>query len=81
MEELNALREWTMKELEVLVPGLRGEIRTPELVYVRDVGDAKFVYLNAPPKNSRYDAGASVFVLVRPEGEYVLVMLQLAGNG
>ena len=81
MEELNAVREWTLKELDALVPGLTGEIRTPELVYVRDVGDAKFVFLNASPKNSRYDAGASVFVLVRPEGEYVLVMLQLAGNG
>ena len=81
LSELKAVREWTLAELDALIPGLTGEIRELELLYVRDVGDAKFVYLNAPPKDSRYDAGVSVFVLVRQDGNCVITLLQLAGNG
>ena len=79
--ELAAVRDWTLKKLDALVPGLTGEIRELQLVYVRSAGSEKYVFLNALPRDSRFDAGVSVFVRVGPDQKNVLVKMQLMGNG
>ena len=80
-QELEEAEAWVNSRLDLLVPGLTGELEKFYLNYVRDVGDAKYVFLSADPKDSNYDAGASVFIRINVDHSYVLLSLQLAGNG
>ena len=80
-KELADVEKCTTERLDILVPGLTEKLREYQLSYVRDVGDAKYVFLKADPKDSSYDAGISVFIRVNEEKSYVLLFLQLSGNG
>ena len=80
-QELADVENWAATKLENLVPGLTAELRDFRLSYVRDVGDAKYLFISADPKDSTYDAGISVFIRINADHSYVLLMLQLSGNG
>ena len=80
-QELADLEEWATEQLDTLVPGLTNELQEYRLSYVRDVGDAKYVSLQADPKDSSYDAGVSHFIRVNADHSYILLNLQLSGNG
>ena len=72
---------WITEMMNTLVPGLAELVQEPELVYVRDVGDAKYIFLNAWPKDSAYDAGVSIFVRMNADHSFDLLNLQVSGNG
>jgi hypothetical protein len=72
---------WITEMMNALVPGLAELIQEPELIYVRDVGDAKYMLLNAWPKDSVYDAGVSIFVRMNADHSFDLLNLQISGNG
>ena len=72
---------WITEMMNALVPGLAELIQEPELIYVRDVGDAKYMLLNAWPKDSSYDAGVSIFVRMNADHSFDLLNLQVSGNG
>ena len=80
-QELADVETWIADRLTVLVPGLMNELREFQLNYVRDVGDAKYIFLSADPKDSTYDSGLSIFIRLNEDHSCVLLELQLAGNG
>lgn len=80
-QELADVETWIADRLTVLVPGLMNELREFQLNYVRDVGDAKYIFLSADPKDSAYDSGLSIFIRLNEDHSCVLLELQLAGNG
>ena len=80
-QELADAEAWITDMMNTLVPGLAGQVQEPELVYVRDVGDAKYILLHAWPKDSSYDAGVTIFLRINADHSCNLLNLQLAGNG
>ena len=80
-QELADVETWIADRVTALVPGLMNELQELHLNYVRDVGDAKYIFLGADPKNSSYDSELSIFIRLNEDHSCILLELCLAGNG
>ena len=72
-DELNEVRAWAAEQIEFINPGISSLIRELNINYVRDVGDAKYVYLHADPQDSHYDNGLNFFVLIKNDHTMTLL--------
>ena len=79
--ELNEVRAWAAEQIEFINPGISSLIRELNINYVRDVGDAKYVYLHADPQDSHYDNGLNFFVLIKNDHTMTLLEYGMVGNG
>ena len=80
-DELNEVRAWAAEQIEFINPGISNLIRELNINYVRDVGDAKYVYLHADPQDSHYDYGLNFFVLISNDHTMTLLEYGMVGNG
>jgi beta-lactamase regulating signal transducer with metallopeptidase domain len=80
-DELNEVRAWAAEQIEFINPGISSLIRELNINYVRDVGDAKYVYLHADPQDSHYDNGLNFFVLIKNDHTMTLLEYGMVGNG
>ena len=80
-DELNEVRAWAAEQIEFINPGISNLIRELNINYVRDVGDAKYVYLHADPQDSHYDYGLNFFVLISNDHTMTLLEYGRVGNG
>ena len=80
-DELNEVRAWAAEQIEFINPGISSLIRELNINYVRDVGDAKYVYLHADPQDSHYDNGLNFFVLISNDHTMTLLEYGMVGNG
>ena len=80
-DELNEVRAWAAEQIEFINPGISNLIRELNINYVRDVGDAKYVYLHADPQDSHYDYGVNFFVLISNDHTMTLLEYGMVGNG
>ena len=79
--ELEEIRIRAAEQIEIINPGTSAQIRDLEINYVRDVGDAKYVFLHADPRDSRYDYGLNLFVRTGNDHTMTLIDYGIAGNG
>jgi hypothetical protein len=80
-DELNEVRAWAAEQIEFINPGISNLIRELNINYVRDVGDAKYVYLHADPQDSHYDYGLNFFVHINNDHTMTLLEYGMVGNG
>ena len=80
-DELNEIRAWATEQMEFINPGVSSLIRELNIHYVRDTGDAKYVYLHADPLDSHYDYGMNFFVCVSNDHTMTLLEFNIVGNG
>ena len=80
-DALNEVRAWAAEQIEFINPGISNLIRELNINYVRDVGDAKYVYLHADPQDSHYDYGLNFFVLISNDHTMTLLEYGMVGNG
>ena len=80
-DELNEVRAWAAEQIEFINPGISSLIRELNINYVRDVGDAKYVYLHADPQDSHYDYGLNFFVHINNDHTMTLLEYGMVGNG
>jgi len=80
-EELNEVRAWAIEQIEFINPGASDLIRELNINYIRDVGDAKYIYLHADPKDSKYDYGLNYFVRLGIDHTMTLMEYGMVGNG
>ena len=80
-EELSEVRTWAAEQIEFINPGVSNLVRELNVQYVRDVGDAKYIYLHADPKDSQYDYGLNFFVRVGNDHTITLLEYGMIGNG
>ena len=79
--ELTEVRDWALQQMEIINPGISHEIQELQVNYVRDMGDAKVVFLHADPVDSRYDYGVNFLVRLNADHSMVLLEFSMVGNG
>ena len=79
--ELTEVRDWALQQMEIINPGISHEIQGLQANYVRDMGDAKVVFLHADPVDSRYDYGVNFLVHLDADHSMVLLEFSMVGNG
>ena len=79
--ELAEVRDWALQQMETINPGISHEIQELQVNYVRDMGDAKVIFLHADPVDSRYDYGVNFIVRLDADHSMVLLEFSMVGNG
>ena len=81
VEELTEVRSWVLQQMDIINPGITQEIQQFEVNYVRDMGDAKVIFLHADPVDSRYDYGVNILVRMDSDHSMILLEFSMIGNG